>query len=171
MFFFILIFVVYNIERGVFMQICKIRPDGLREALDLVWEVFERYEAPEYEEMGIKTFRHFITYSNMVEKVNQGEMNFWGCYLNNYLVGVIALRTGQHISLLFVREKFHRLGIAKKLVRVAVDYVKSQNPDIRAVTVNSSPYAVEVYRKLGFSPLGAEQQADGIRFTSMRLDF
>lgn len=153
------------------MQICKIGPDRLREALELVWEVFEKYEVPEYEEMGVQTFRHFITYSNMVEKVNQGEMNFWGCYLNNYLVGVIALRTGQHISLLFVREQFHRLGIAKRLVRVAVEHVKVQRPAVRAVTVNSSPYAVEVYKKMGFAALGPEQKADGIRFTSMRLEF
>lgn len=151
------------------MQICRIGPAKLREALDLVWEVFEKYEAPVYEEMGIKTFRHFIEYGNMVEKVNQGEMTFWGCYLNNYLVGVIALRTGQHISLLFVREKFHRLGVARRLVRVAVSHLVNQEPEIRAVTVNSSPFAVEFYKKIGFVPLGPERTEDGIRFTSMRM--
>ena len=151
------------------MQICRIGPAKLREALDLVWEVFEKYEAPVYEEMGIKTFRHFIEYGNMVEKVNQGEMIFWGCYLNNYLVGVIALRTGQHISLLFVREKFHRLGVARRLVRVAVSHLLNQEPEIRAVTVNSSPFAVEFYKKIGFVPLGPERTEDGIRFTSMRM--
>ena len=61
------------------MQICRIMPDKLRDALELVWEVFEEFEVPDYEEMGIKTFRHFIEYSNMVEKVRQGEMTFWGC--------------------------------------------------------------------------------------------
>ena len=151
------------------MQIGRIGPAKLREALDLVWEVFEKYEAPVYEEMGIKTFRHFIEYGNMVEKVNQGEMIFWGCYLNNYLVGVIALRTGQHISLLFVREKFHRLGVARRLVRVAVSHLVNQEPEIRAVTVNSSPFAVEFYKKIGFVPLGPERTEDGIRFTSMRM--
>ena len=151
------------------MQLCKIAPNKLRDALELVWEVFEKYEAPEYEEMGIKTFRHFIEYGNMVEKVNQGEMIFWGCYLNNYLVGVIALRTGQHISLLFVREKFHRLGVARRLVRVAVSHLVNQEPEIRAVTVNSSPFAVEFYKKIGFVPLGPERTEDGIRFTSMRM--
>lgn len=153
------------------MQICRIGPEKLRDALDLVWEVFEIYEAPVYEEIGIKTFRHFIEYGNMVEKVRQGEMTFWGCYLNNYLVGVIALRTGQHISLLFVREKFHRLGVARRLVRVAVNGLANQNPEIRAVTVNSSPYAVEFYKKIGFVPLGPEEKRDGIRFTSMRMVF
>lgn len=153
------------------MQICRIQIGKLREALDLVWEVFEKYEVPDYEEMGVKTFRHFIEYGNMVEKVRQGEMKFWGCYLNSYLVGVIALREGQHISLLFVRDKFHHLGVAGRLVRLVVDQVAMENPRIRAVTVNSSPYAVGFYKKMGFKALGPEQRADGIRFTSMRLSF
>ena len=150
------------------MQICKIGPDKLRGALDLVWETFMKYEALDYGEMGIATFRHFVTYSNMVEKVNQGEMKFYGCYLNQYLIGVIALRTGQHISLLFVRGKFHHLGVATKLVEIVENEVLAQNPKIRAVTVNASPYAVGFYEKSGFVPLDKEQKANGIRFTPMR---
>lgn len=150
------------------MQICKIGPDKLRGALDLVWETFMKYEAPDYGEMGIATFRHFVTYSNMVEKVNQGEMKFYGCYLNQYLIGVIALRTGQHISLLFVRGKFHHLGVATQLVKIVENEVLAQNPKIRAVTVNASPYAVGFYEKSGFVPLDKEQKANGIRFTPMR---
>lgn len=153
------------------MQICKIGPDKLHEALELVWEVFEKYGMPDYEEMGVQTFRHFIRYHNMVEKIEQGEMSFWGTYLNNYLVGVMALRKGQHISLLFVRDKFHHLGIARNLVRMAVNQIELEEPEIRAVTVNSSPYAVGFYEKMGFQALGPEQTANGIRFTSMRLNF
>lgn len=153
------------------MQICRISPDKLRDALDLVWEVFEQFEVPDYEEMGVQTFRHFIEYSHMVEKVRQGKMRFWGCYLNNYLVGVVALREGQHISLLFVRGRFHHLGIATKLVKIAVDAVEADDPRIRAVTVNASPYAVGFYEKVGFVPLKGEQKADGIRFMPMRKSF
>jgi len=153
------------------MQICKIGQNRLHEALDLVWEVFEKYDMPDYEEIGVKTFQHFIEYSSMIERVAQGEMQFWGCYLNNYLVGVIALRQGQHISLLFVRDKFHHLGIAAKLVKVVVAAVEALEPKIRAVTVNSSPYAVGFYKKIGFKPLEDEKKADGIRFTPMRLDY
>lgn len=150
------------------MQVCRIGPGGLQDALALVWEVFEEYEVPDYEEMGVKTFRHFIEYTNMVEKVNQGEMRFWGCFINNYLVGVIALRTGQHISLLFVRGRFHRLGIGKMLVDVVLNVVASENPAVPAVTVNSSPYAVKFYEKMGFAAMGGEKKENGIRFTSMK---
>ena len=119
------------------MQVCKVRPEKLGEALDLIWEVFEQYEAPDYEEMGIKTFRHFIELGNMVEKVSQGE----------------------------------RMVIGRRLVRVAVSFVMEQEPRIRAVTVNSSPFAVEFYKSIGFVPLGPERAQDGIRFTSMKMTF
>ena len=34
--------------------------------------------------------------------------------------------------------------------------------------VNSSPYAVEIYRHLGFVPTDDEQSVDGLRFTPMQ---
>ena len=38
------------------------------------------------------------------------------------------------------------------------------------LTVNSSPYAVEVYRHLGVHAMAPEQLTDGIRYTPMRYD-
>ena len=37
-------------------------------------------------------------------------------------------------------------------------------------TVNSSPYAVPVYHKLGFIDMDSEQLSDGIRFTPMKFE-
>ena len=150
------------------MQICRLNTSQLRTALELVWEVFDEYEAPDYEEMGIKTFQHFIEYHAMLDKMESGEMKFWGCYQNSYMVGVIAIRPIQHISLLFVRGQFHHLGVASRLVRMAISDIREDKPEIPYVTVNSSPYAVEFYKKIGFEPLGPEETRDGIRFTSMR---
>jgi predicted GNAT family N-acyltransferase len=41
---------------------------------------------------------------------------------------------------------------------------------ITFVTVNSSPYAVEFYHKMGFVNLSDEIEKDGIRFTPMRME-
>lgn len=35
--------------------------------------------------------------------------------------------------------------------------------------MHSSPYAVEVYRHLGFAPTDTEQTVNGLRFTPMRF--
>lgn len=152
------------------MQVCRLNPDHLRDALELVWEVFEEFEAPDYEEMGVQTFQHFIEFHSMRQKMESGEMKFWGCYQNSYLVGVIALRPGQHISLLFVRKRFHHLGIASRLVRIVIAELKAMGPEVPMITVNSSPYAVGFYRAVGFRELGPEEKRDGIRYTPMRRD-
>ncbi|MCR4605962.1 MAG: GNAT family N-acetyltransferase [Eubacterium sp.] len=150
------------------MQICRLGPERIKAALELVWEVFEEFEAPDYEEMGVKTFRHFIEPSSIIEKVNAGQMKFWGCYQNNGLVGVGAIREGQHISLLFVRKQFHHLGVATMLVNALIADIASDNPSNPVVTVNSSPYAVGFYQAVGFEAIDVEQRKDGIRFTPMR---
>lgn len=53
-------------------------------------------------------------------------------------------------------------------MKVVENEVLAQNPKIRAITVNASPYAVGFYEKNGFTALDKEQEADGIRFTPMR---
>ena len=39
-----------------------------------------------------------------------------------------------------------------------------------AITVNSSPYAVPVYHKLGFVDTDVEQISDGMRYTPMKYE-
>lgn len=152
------------------MQICRLYEKQLDKALELVWNVFEECDAPDYEEMGIRTFRHFISHENITEKVRSGEMVFFGAYDKNELIGVISMRSGFHISLLFVERQHHRRGVAKKLVRRAVIYCMEENPCLRQITVNASPYGKPAYLAMGFNPLSIEQKKDGMRFTPMRLD-
>ena len=73
-------------------------------------------------------------------------------------------------SLLFVKASHPRRGVARKLFAVAKMSCKEENKKKVGkafITVNASPYAVEVYKKLGFSRLSEEQIKDGIRFTPM----
>ena len=45
-----------------------------------------------------------------------------------------------------------------------------QDYETQVFTIHSSPYAVEIYRHLGFVPMDTEQTADGIRYTPMRFE-
>ena len=57
---------------------------------------------------------------------------------------------------------YHRWGIGRRLFEaMKQDYAR------KAFTVHSSPYAVEVYRHLGFAATGPEQTVNGLRFTPM----
>ncbi len=145
------------------MTIRKVRPEELQEALDLVLRVFMEFEAPDYPEEGVAEFKRFVALDAMAPPVASGERPMWCCETDGKIVGVIALRNVTHICLLFVEKAYHRRGVARALFEAA-----SQGKAF--ITVFSSPYAVEAYRRLGFVPTDTEQLQNGLRFTPMRYE-
>ena len=65
---------------------------------------------------------------------------------------------GKHIALFFVDARYQRQGIGRQLFESAKQ---------AGMTVNASPYAVEIYHKLGFVETDKEQVVNGLRFTPM----
>ena len=136
----------------------EIRQEEIEKALCLVWQVFQEYEAPDYTKEGIEEF-----YKSIHDEKYLSRLCWYGAFVQERLVGVIATRNeGTHIALFFVDGKYHRQGIGKRLYQTA----RSMN-DSGRMTVNSSPYAVPVYHRLGFRDTGAEQVVNGLRFTPM----
>lgn len=93
-----------------------------------------------------------------------------GAFRRGRLVGIIALTRRSHLCLLFVEKACHRQGIARALFSALRDHCRTA-PDTPRITVNSSPYAVGAYRRLGFRTTGDERTVDGIRFTPMEYLF
>ena len=145
-------------------EVKSLQAEQLTEALSLVWEVFCRFEAPEYSEEGVAEFKNFL---NNKEEI--GKLDFYGAFDEaSDIVGVLAMRKPSHISLFFVKAEYHRQGIGRQLFeKILCDY---QPQGIGVFTVNSSHYAVEVYRKLGFKPTGDECITNGIRYTPMKME-
>ena len=140
------------------MIIKKIKQDELNNAIELVWQVFLEFEAPDYTEEGVKEFKKTIDDKNWIS-----ERVFYGAYNDsNELLGVIATKNTTHIALFFVDDKYHKNGIGRSLFQMAL----SKCPSHR-MTVNSSPYAVPIYHKLGFADIDIEQVVNGLRFTPM----
>ena len=139
------------------MEIRKIKDEEMPMALDLTWRTFLEFEAPDYTEEGIEEFRKSI-----YDKEWLAARDFWGAFDNEKLLGLIATKNYHHIALFFVDGKYHKQGIGRKLY----DYVESLN-DKGYFTVNSSPYAHEIYKHLGFIDTNVEQSVNGLRFYPM----
>lgn len=125
------------------LDICirSINENEIEEALSLVWSVFMKYEAPDYSKEGVEEFHQSIH--------DEG-------YLSQLCM---------YGALFFVDGKYHRQGIGKQLFQTIGKDCHSGK-----MTVNSSPYAVPVYHKLGFCDVDKEQVVNGLRFTPMELD-
>lgn len=140
------------------MKIQKIDAFGIDKAIGLIWETFLKFEALDYSSEGVKSFQKFVEDKDILL-----ETEFFGAYENGEIRGVIATRNDRkHICCFFVKEQFQRQGIGRKLW----EYVKNSSSH-NIITVNSSPYAIPIYHKLGFTNTEAEQLKDGIRYTPM----
>ena len=128
------------------------------QVFDLAWRVFNKFEAPEYDEKGIETF-----YKAIHSHEYTSQLKIYGAFYHEEIVGVLATRnSGSHIALFFVEDQYHKMGIGKQLMEEAL-----KNCQTNKMTVNSSPYAVKIYRALGFVEVDTEQISDGIRYIPM----
>lgn len=143
------------------MNIKKIDKNNTEEALLLVRRVFNTFEAPYYSEEGAEEFHRSIS-----DKDYLAQLTMYGAFNKDRLTGVIASgNSGSHIALFFVDSRFHRQGTGRKLFEELLKDCRSDR-----ITVNSSPYAIPVYQKLGFKCTDKEQTVNGIRFTPMELE-
>ena len=146
------------------MEIRLLAQQELAHALQLIWEVFLAYEAPDYSPEGVASFQEYIEQDAMLRRLEGRQITFWGSFRENRLVGCLAAVPPGHIALFFVRPEYHRQGIGKALFHTFLQSFGESAPEI---SVHSSPYAVKIYERLGFVATGPEQVADGIRFTPM----
>ena len=146
----------------------KLNEGEFCEASSLVWNVFSEFEAHEYSNEGIFTFKEFINPDKLYENSEKGFMSFLGGFDQQKLIGVIASRESCHISLLFVKKEYHHKGIARELFNRLKTEVVKNSPNTECITVNSSPFAVQIYKKLGFITTDEELIQDGLRFTPMK---
>ncbi|MCR4755599.1 MAG: GNAT family N-acetyltransferase [Lachnospiraceae bacterium] len=134
----------------------------------LAWDTFLIFEAPDYSLKGVHNFKSFIRDPLLKRMFTYGKYVAIGAFCDKRIVGILGVRNANHVSLLFVDRDYHRMGIATAMMkRYFKDAVAA---GLTYVTVNSSPYAVGFYKKIGFSKVHDEMEKDGIRFTPMRLD-
>ena len=99
------------------MEYRKIKESEMKDALKLVWETFLIYEAPDYTEEGIQEFKRTIDDLEWVSK-----RDFYGAFIDNKVVGVIATKDLNHIALFFVDGNYHKQGIGTKLYKKVEEF-------------------------------------------------
>ena len=140
------------------MKIKKLNHKKLTDALPLVWKVFCDYEAADYPENSRKAFWDAIHTEEYL-----ATLTAYGAYENRKLTGIIATRNeGTHIALFFVDGNHHRQGIGRSLWNAVL--AENTSPTI---TVHSSLFAVDVYKRLGFVTTDEVQNDGGIWYVPM----
>ena len=139
--------------------------EDIRASLKLAEDVFMQFEAPDFPPRGVESFKNFIWGRRVKDMLEDGSFIVWGCYCKTQLVGMLALRDCNHISLLFVLGDFHRQGIGRMLFAQAKKHAILHLK--RKITVNASPYGLPFYHAIGFRETDMESIVDGVRTTPM----
>ena len=103
-----------------------------------------------------------------IEKYIQSGYRYHVAEAGGALVGIVAVKDNKHLYHLFVAEEYQRQGIAKKLWKLAMKE-SLEEKNTAEFTVNSSEYAQEVYKRLGFVALPGPRIKDGVTFYPMSL--
>lgn len=152
-------------------DIRRLRPDEVDEALALAMETFLAYEAPDYGPEGVASFRRdIIDNSDFRAACMNGTNRMWGALDGHRIIGLMGMRGESHIVLVFTHRDYHRQGVASAILQALLADVRRENPHIRRLTLNSSPYGLPFYLHAGFQPADTEKTINGIRFTSMTYD-
>lgn len=131
-----------------------------KEGLYLARYVFKQSKDGTYTDEGFKTFCNFTT---TIEKSNLYRV--YGLFDNNILIGIISTNEDKSgIKLFFIKKEYQGKGFAKLLMNVVLENNKNS-----FITVNSSRYAIPVYKSFGFEVVDIEQKKEGLYFTPMKL--
>ena len=96
------------------MEIRKLTPDELPSALDLIWETFLQFEAPDYAAEGVQSFKAFLD-----DRSTIATLEFSGALDEGELLGVLAVNQGsRHICCFFCPRPAAKAGDRQKAVGI-----------------------------------------------------
>lgn len=141
------------------IEVIKLPRERFREATELIWQVFQVFEVPDFPKEGVLEYKRIL---DLTER--EGNITFYTAMENNIVVGALGMRENNHIGYFYVKESHHKRGIGKMLfTKILQEYNGS-------ITVNACPYGVPIYERLGFIKTDSQQNKNGIIFTPMRYE-
>ena len=146
------------------MDIREAKPEDA-ESISLLIKSVAHYFTLDPDGIGAERFLESITPEAIYGYILSPSYHYIAAYQGKQVAGVAALKDGSHLFHLFVSPAFQRKGLSRQLWGAVQSGAKKEN---KAFTVNSTPYAVPVYEKLGFVATGPRKEMNGIAFVPMK---
>ncbi len=143
--------------------------EGQEKAIhQLIKKVYDEFVAKDYSNEGNVIFYDWISPNKIAERQSENN-SLWVASEDNMIVGMIEIKNNNHISLLFVEKTYQGRGIAKVLVKEALEYCKKVDRNLETYSVNASPFSIPIYEKLGFKAIKEIQETNGIIYLPMEM--
>lgn len=153
-------------RKGLGYEVRWARESEWAPAMKMIWRTFLEYDGKDYTQEGIRNFFEFITDDDLYVSFLKGEYQMMVALTGGEIIGAGSIRSGNHLSLLFVDGAYHHRGVGRTIMTRLCDYLQQESGE-RYMSLKAAPYAVDFYRKLGFHTVKPEEEYSGIRVTSM----
>jgi GNAT superfamily N-acetyltransferase len=138
-----------------------------QEAAEMIGRTFATFVADQYPPEGVREFMRYADSGALIQRAERPDYLTLIAVADDRVIGVVELREGRHISLMFVDEMHQRKGLGRMLLHRVIS--EGRNPAVTEITVNSSPNAAAAYCRMGFRAAGPQRQENGISYISMTL--
>ena len=146
------------------MQIRKLEQKDLEIVSSLCIKAFMNSVAPSLSNEGVDTFQSIASVGGFSNRMK--EDNIILVYEENGIVnGVIELKEGRHVAMLFVVPDFQKKGIGRALVSAVMTYTR-----VETITVSASLNSIPAYFKYGFICSGDPDEKSGLKYQPMELE-
>jgi len=149
------------------LRIRAATPEDSESISKLICDLVEKFIARDFSSQGREFLLSSMTANAISQKMQSG-YRYHVAEVNGMLLGVVAVKDNTHLYHLFVAEQYQRKGIARKLWQFAMKECLSKG-NTGEFTVNSSAYALGVYKKLGFVAQAGPKETNGVVFYPMKL--
>jgi len=113
---------------------------------------------------GIATFASIASPNAFSERMKADNHMIVAEGKNGEILGVVELKEGRHIAMLFVTPSQQKGGIGRRLLTAVLKYARSE-----IVTVSASLPSVPAYQKYGFKLNGDVGELSGLVYQPMKI--
>ena len=146
------------------MQIRKLEKKDLAGVSSLCMKAFMDSVAPSLSNEGFETFQGIASVDGFSNRMK--EDNTILVYEENGKVkGVIELKEGRHVAMLFVVPDFQERGVGRALVSAITPYTRAET-----ITVSASLNSIPAYSRYGFICAGDPDEKSGLKYQPMELE-
>lgn len=146
------------------MQIRKIDKADLNIVSSICMKAFMHSVAPTLSGEGVDTFGKIASVDSFLNRMKEDNVILIYEEIGE-IKGVVELKEGRHLAMLFVDLEFQKKGIGKNLVSAVLSYAK-----VEKITVSASLNSVPAYLSYGFINVGQPDEKSGLKYQPMELE-
>lgn len=143
------------------MRIRKMVHADLPSAYSMCLEAFMLAVAPSLSTQGVETFAKVASQEAFAERMKSDNLIIV-CVANGNLIGLVELKEGRHVAMLFVSPDAQRRGIGMRLLNAALEHARTN-----IMTVRACLPSIPAYEHYGFALAGDVGEFAGLVYQPM----